>query len=195
MDRDRANRIPQTSLPHAEPGSDNCADRLAPDMPGRLKLQSRQSLLRNDLRHLVTSASALLDIAVELESAVVIPEPDDAPGFTSSLALARWEYRRRRSRARFFEADGLFGEPAWDMLLDLFIAGREGKALPVTSACIGAAVPVTTALRWLGLLEQRGLVVRQADRHDARRALVCLSAEATDRMERYLQRSPINPGE
>lgn len=193
MDRDRENRIPQTFLPQAEARPDDPADGLSQQIPGRLKLKSPQSLLRSDLRHLVTSASALLDIAVELESTVVAAGVDEAPVTTSSLALARWEYRRRRSRARFFEADGLFGEPAWDMLLDLFIAGREGKALPVTSACIGAAVPVTTALRWLGLLEQRGLVVRQADRHDARRALVCLSAEAIERMERYLQRSPLTP--
>lgn len=91
-----------------------------------------------------------------------------------ALALARECYAGRRRRARFFSAD-LFGEPTWDILLDLYVAAREGRRVPTTSACIGAHVPPTTALRWLRILEMRGLVEREDDGRDGRRTFVRLS--------------------
>lgn len=93
----------------------------------------------------------------------------------ASLAdLARRFYSQRRRRARHLP-DGLFGEPAWDILLDLFIAAEEGRRIPVTSACIAADVPATTGLRWLQVLENQGLVERRADPADGRRTHVALS--------------------
>lgn len=105
------------------------------------------------------------------------------------LRWARRTYRNRRSRAAIFEDESLFGEPAWDLLLDLFIAAKERKRVPVTSACIGASVPTTTALRWLAVLEERGLVLREADPSDARRIFVRLSADAYARMVAYFARA------
>lgn len=102
--------------------------------------------------------------------------------------LARRAYRERRMRAQVFADSALFGEPAWDLLLDLFIAAREGKKVPVSSACIGAAVPNTTALRWLAQLEERGLIQRENDASDARRVFVRLSDHAEQQMTDYFAR-------
>ena len=102
-----------------------------------------------------------------------------------ALTLARECYAGRRRRSRFMNAD-LFGEPTWDILLDLFVAAREDRRVPTTSACIGAHVPPTTALRWLRILEMRGLVEREEDGHDGRRTFVRLSARGEDVMESYL---------
>jgi hypothetical protein len=104
------------------------------------------------------------------------------------LNVAREAYRDRRLRAKAFEDPSLFGEPAWDLLLDLFIAALEGKRVPVTSACIGAAVPTTTALRWIGLLEAQGLISRENDSSDARRIFVKLSDDARQSMADYFGR-------
>lgn len=144
---------------------------------------------RIDVRQLISTANELLALAADLEG--VGPRGEDSyliMDSTTVLAMARAEYRRRRNRGHFFDGDALFGEPAWDMLLDLFIAGLEGKQVPVTSACIGACVPTTTALRWLALLEQRGLLCREPDPTDARRAHISLSDEARQRMEQYFHR-------
>lgn len=46
----------------------------------------------------------------------------------------------------------LFGEPAWDMIVDLFIAAEENKTVSVSSLCIDASVPMTTVLRWNNIL-------------------------------------------
>jgi predicted transcriptional regulator len=94
-------------------------------------------------------------------------------------------YGNRRRRVKLFGPD-LFGEPAWDILLDLFIATETGKQISVTSACIGAAVPLTTALRWLSMLEARGLIVRESDDKDARRSYVRLSDMGRELMDQYL---------
>jgi DNA-binding MarR family transcriptional regulator len=103
------------------------------------------------------------------------------------VALARAVYRARRSRAAIFGGDvDLFGEPSWDILLDLYIARRTHDAVPVTSACAAAAVPATTALRALVRLEQRGLVERLPDPFDRRRTNVRLSTRGIALLEEWL---------
>ena len=82
--------------------------------------------------------------------------------------------RARRLRARFFPEE-LFADPAWDMLLDLLQAELSHLRVPVSSLCIAAAVPATTALRWLKTMVGEGLFVRRADPHDGRRVFVELA--------------------
>lgn len=103
------------------------------------------------------------------------------------VELARRLYFGRRLRPRIFEDEALFGEPAWDILLDLFIAEAEGKTLSVTAACIGAAVPTSTALRWLAILETRGYVRRENDTTDARRVFLRLTSVGYTKMTNYFQ--------
>lgn len=76
-----------------------------------------------------------------------------------SAALAAAIYDARRERDSFFP-EGLFADPAWDILLDLYVARCLGKPISVSSACIGASVPATTGLRWLDRLVGLGFVRR-----------------------------------
>ena len=105
---------------------------------------------------------------------IVTTDPIDAVSAARHLTIAREVYAERRRRHKFLPAD-LFGEPTWDILLDLYIALREDRRVPTTSSCIGAHVPPTTALRWLRILEARGLVEREDDGRDGRRTFVCLT--------------------
>lgn len=91
---------------------------------------------------------------------------------------------KRQARARFFDAD-LFADPVWDMLLDLTAAQAEMKNVSVTSLCIAAAVPATTALRWVKQMVDTGIFERIADPSDKRRAFIALSESSTDAMARY----------
>lgn len=108
------------------------------------------------------------------EPAVASGRPLDAGALGLHLAIARQIYAERRRRQKFLPAD-LFGEPTWDIMLDLYIAAREDRRVPTTSSCIGAHVPPTTALRWLRILESRGLVEREDDGRDGRRTFVRLT--------------------
>ena len=98
--------------------------------------------------------------------------------------LVRRILRQRQLRARFFDGD-LFGDPAWDMLLDLTAARAEHARVSVTSLCIASGVPPTTALRWIGQMTEAGLFQRVEDDADRRRAFVALTDKAADAMARY----------
>lgn len=102
------------------------------------------------------------------------------------LATVRRLIADRRKRERQFDAS-LFADPAWDILLDLFAAELAGRAACVSSLCAAAAVPVSTALRWLRILTHAGLIVRQDDRHDRRRVRVELSEIGRGKMEAYFR--------
>ncbi|MDZ7895842.1 MAG: winged helix DNA-binding protein [Sphingobium sp.] len=92
--------------------------------------------------------------------------------------------RARRLRDRHFPGD-LFADPAWDMLLDLMAARLSGERVSVSSLCIAAAVPPTTALRWIRNLTAQGLFEREADRDDARRVFIRLSDDGAKAMEQW----------
>jgi DNA-binding MarR family transcriptional regulator len=66
-------------------------------------------------------------------------------------------------------------------------ARLEGGQVAVSSLCIAAAVPATTALRWIRTLTEHGLFVRAADPEDGRRIFIELSDEAADALTAYFQ--------
>lgn len=101
--------------------------------------------------------------------------------------------RLRRLRDRFFRSD-LFADPAWDMLLDLMAARLERMRVAVSSLCIAAAVPPTTALRWIKTLSENGILIRVADPEDGRRAFIELSDGAADGMSAYLRAAKASGG-
>jgi len=90
----------------------------------------------------------------------------------------------RRERNRCFPRD-LFSDPAWDILLELHAAHMDQQRLSVSDVCVAAAVPGTTALRWMGILERNGLLIRRSDPLDGRRVFVQLSADGVAAMESY----------
>jgi DNA-binding MarR family transcriptional regulator len=113
-------------------------------------------------------------------------KPSDVAGDVPPVDIetVRQVIRARRLRSRFFDED-LFADPAWDMLLDLLQAEIAQHRVPVSSLCIAAAVPATTALRWIKSMTDAGLLIRRADPHDGRRVFVELAPMASDALRRY----------
>jgi hypothetical protein len=95
-------------------------------------------------------------------------------------------YRSRRMRDQIFGEDAaVFGEPAWDILLDLYLAHLSRREISISSACIASAGPTTTGLRYLDLLQKRGLVARHADLEDRRRVFVSLTMHGHELMNAW----------
>jgi hypothetical protein len=92
--------------------------------------------------------------------------------------------RARRLRDRFFAGD-LFADPGWDIILDLMVARLAGERVSVSSLCIAAAVPPTTALRWIRQLTDRAVVRRIDDAADGRRVFIELSDETARAVEAW----------
>ena len=93
--------------------------------------------------------------------------------------------RGRRARESYFPPD-LFADPAWDILLDLTAARLEGRRICVSSLTVAAAVPATTALRWIKTMTESGILIRRPDPSDARRCFVDLSDDTFENMLAYL---------
>ncbi len=109
----------------------------------------------------------------------------DGPPSNSDLEqlakLAQKEYAERMQRSVHFSSD-LLGEPAWDILLDLFIARVSDARISTTSSCIASRVPTTTALRCLASLARHGLIARRDDPADKRRYWIELTSEGFEKM-------------
>lgn len=97
---------------------------------------------------------------------------------------ARNYIRKRRERAELFPPD-FFSDPVWDMMLDLYAAHHERQPVSVSSLCIAAGVPATTALRWIKTLTARGWFKRTRDDRDGRRVYVSLSDDALAKIDRF----------
>lgn len=104
---------------------------------------------------------------------------------TNPRKIARRIYNIRQKREQFFSS-GLFSDPAWDIILDLYMAEEDKKEICITSACIAAGVPTSTGLRWITILIQNGYVERHDDPADARRSLLRLTDGARDTLEALL---------
>lgn len=90
--------------------------------------------------------------------------------------------RLRRQRSSVFDAD-LFGEPAWDMLLELYLADLRHVRHSVSGLCKLSGGPTTTAIRWLAKMEAAGLLKREGDAHDQRRLWVILTQDGYSRID------------
>lgn len=105
------------------------------------------------------------------------------------LLLRVWaeaEFRGRQKRHEFIPGD-LLGEPAWDILLDLYVRDARRKPASVSSLCEAAAACGTTALRSLDALEREGLVVRKSAVHQDDEQIVKLTDLGTQAVSNWLR--------
>lgn len=93
--------------------------------------------------------------------------------------------RRRILRRQLLGCPELFGEPAWDMLVDLFIHQSRGQTLSMSSLCITAAIPTSSAMKLIQRLCDAGILERSPDAHDGRRSLVSLTPGVAHRLRAY----------
>lgn len=91
----------------------------------------------------------------------------------------------RRAREDILRGEW-FGDPAWDILLDLLASSYESRHVSIGSACIAAAVPQTTALRWVNRLVDAGALLRRSDPCDGRRNYLMLEPALAARLELWV---------
>ena len=80
----------------------------------------------------------------------------------------------------------LFGEPAWDILLSLYIIDGDRRRLNARELSKHANLALTTALRWLDYLEEQELIARKANQFDRRVIYIELSDKGRAAMDHYL---------
>lgn len=160
-----------------------------------------------DPRTLGRIASRLSELAAECaalgldrtgaSSPILVPLEQGGSRRASDLAQRVHGYLvARRARRVVLEGDW-FADPAWDLLLDLFAAQYLGRRVSISSACIAASVPPTTALRWIDKLVDEGVLLREDDPLDGRRSYLGLAPDVAARLEQWVERhlqTPVRPG-
>ena len=100
-------------------------------------------------------------------------------------SLARSIASARRRLGNHLEAS-LFANPGLDIMLFLFAEGLNGATVTTNACCAAAGVPRTTALRWIKLLQDRGLVNGSDDVSDRRVTMLALSPHGRTTIRTWL---------
>lgn len=120
-----------------------------------------------------------------VSDAAPLADQPGKPEQGSKIAAVRELIEGRQLRHRFLPAE-LFHEPAWDMLLTLYVCWHDNRVINVKSLAGSTKAPLTTCQRWIDHLAKLGLVTRNADMVDRRRIEVFLSDSGRQMLERYL---------
>ena len=105
--------------------------------------------------------------------------PGDAGLSLRAVAERLWSDRRRRDE---HFPPGLFGEPAWDLLLSLFIAGDDGREVTLEEAYRSAKVDPEDGPALIDRLVDKRLVARSRTRRNS----IVLTPDGMDRLSDYL---------
>lgn len=99
--------------------------------------------------------------------------------------FARQLLAGRKQRDHYFDPV-LFSNPAWDILLNLYVADAESRPVNVLESYPASTVPQGVALRWLGYLKQEEMVVEMPDPARPRRTVIRLSDQTRLTISSYL---------
>lgn len=164
-------------------------ERLAELMQDGASVGMRQRFHTADGRLLwMTSHVSLFGAAQRRQLMATVEPMGEAAAEDLRAVLRRSAERilaRRRLRDGFFGSD-MFGEPAFDLLLDLFVQEIDGSNAYTTNVAVASGAPMTTALRQIAMLVDRGYVRRAPDPVDRRRVMLQMTEQGFQTMWDYL---------
>lgn len=140
------------------------------------------------LTRLISQRPELVDVILEFapETSPRHREPTDRTLF---LDLAKRALLERRLRSNHL-TKAIFGEPAWDVLLVLYIADFVGGKQTISNVASLVDVPVSTVVRWVRQLERENLATREPHPHDRRMIFVRLGERGREVLDRYFSSLP-----
>lgn len=150
-----------------------------------------RTLVNDDLQSVINDLTSTLAMVakdfrdrVDTIATAGSVEADDVDG-TTLCDAAIGILDQQKTRLSYFPGD-LFHEPAWNMLIALFVAHHQKLTMNVKALTAYAGTPATTSLRWVDHLHDRGLIDRTTDIADRRRVEVSLSDSGLTAMTNYL---------
>lgn len=145
---------------------------------GNLGASGAPESLTDQVKELQLQVERLASAAIATNLAMGRNDP------TTKMVRALRILKLRQTRQTIFGGT-LFGEPAWDMLLQLYASTLSGKKECVSSLCVASGVPSTTALRWIRLLERNGWIEKNADPFDRRRTFVKPTQKSLQAIDKF----------
>ena len=160
-----------------QPSSTSSSDK---SLDGRilLKLQRQDVLEARRLLGLIAAADNLRFEQPEIR------RPTENPSNEDLERRARAILRQRRRRQDIF-GKAMFSEPAWDMLLSLYLLhGKVRQTVSRLALVVDASK--STALRWMEYLEAQHWIRKDSHPTDRRATFVELTAKGKEAIELYL---------
>lgn len=103
------------------------------------------------------------------------------------LAIAKALLACRRRRQKLFSGVQ-FGDSAWDMILEIYVAAAAGERFRISKLCIQAdgSSSSSTATRHRQLLEAKGFISRVDDPADGRSSFAVMEPKLKSAMDEWL---------
>lgn len=83
--------------------------------------------------------------------------------------LLKWS-RKKAETLNF--GSGLFNDSCWDMCLDIYICDLKGEKVTISSVAHSSSIPLTTAMRYINLMAEEGLLHKSPNPDDNRMIFV-----------------------
>jgi hypothetical protein len=115
------------------------------------------------------------------------PVPDDVGTAETNVDLAERIFASRGHRAEIFGSN-MFVDPAYDILLYMFIMAGRGQMSDVGGVCRASGAPDATALRYIKSLVEKGYINRAPHPYDKRISNLTITPMATNLMNEWLRR-------
>lgn len=111
------------------------------------------------------------------------PKPDYSEVVKANLYAVERILESRRKRDQCLPPE-VFGEPGWELLLNLYREAALGREITITKASYSGGCPPSTALRMIDTLQQFGLVEKHKS-NKSRKVVVRISAVGIEGLNRY----------
>lgn len=101
----------------------------------------------------------------------------------SSLERAQRFLAMQRKRSLFFSNDGLFGDPAWELLLEIYIATEQHECVSKSVLLEKLSTTDAIASRWITVFSNHEFIT-PCDKHDT--DCICMTDHARAQCVAYL---------
>lgn len=158
--------------------------------PNRTEVAKTVTLTEKDIRDAARLLRLLGDPALAATGlSDLLSATSGATDRETLVSRARIVLSARRLRERYFNRI-MFGEPAWDMLLALYVSEQSAGRLTMSRLSELVETPLTTVVRWVNILEEQRLVERQAHPTDRRTVFIRLLEKGRAALDSYLGMIP-----
>lgn len=86
---------------------------------------------------------------------------------------------------------GLFADSCWNMCLDIYICGLKEEQVTVSAIAHSSGIPMTTAMRYINVMFEQGLLEKSSNPVDQRMVFVATSPACREKIEKILSSAPI----
>ncbi|MEP0144501.1 MAG: hypothetical protein ABJP02_10355 [Parasphingorhabdus sp.] len=117
-------------------------------------------------------------------SALAADEVDDAELINRAKKFLQWS----RFKAETLNlGSGLFSDSCWDMCLDIYICDLKDEKITISSIAHSSGIPMTTAMRYINVMTEDGLLEKSSNPSDNRMVFISTSDNCKEKISTILR--------